>query len=108
VLNLILLLAGCIIDILVATIIFVPILIPLGQTLGLDPLHIALLFVINMSIGLLTPPVGYSLYVSSVIADVPMERVALYSIPIVLVMIGILSLVTVFPQLTLFVPELIH
>lgn len=108
VLNLILLLAGCIIDILVATIIFVPILIPLGQTLGLDPLHIALLFVINMSIGLLTPPVGYSLYVSSVIADVPMERVALYSIPVVLVMIGILSLVTVFPQLTLFVPELIH
>jgi tripartite ATP-independent transporter DctM subunit len=108
VLNLILLLAGCIIDILVATIIFVPILIPLGQALALDPLHIALLFVINMSIGLLTPPVGYSLYVSSIIADVPMERVALYSVPVVLVMIGILSLVTVFPQLTLFVPNLIH
>ncbi len=108
VLNLILLLAGCIIDILVATIIFVPILIPLGQALGLDALHIAMLFVINMSIGLLTPPVGYSLYVSSLIADVPMEKVALYSVPVVLVMIGILSLVTVCPQLTLFVPRLIH
>jgi C4-dicarboxylate transporter DctM subunit len=108
VLNLILLFAGLLIDILVATIIFVPILIPLGQALGLVPLHIAMIFVINMSIGLLTPPVGYSLYVASAISGVSIEKVAFYSIPLVLIMIGILSLVTVFPQLTLFVPNLIH
>lgn len=108
VLNLILLFTGLLIDILVATIIFVPILIPLGEALGLDPLHIAMLFVVNMSIGLLTPPVGYSLYVSSIISGVPMEKVAWNSIPIVLIMVGILSLMTVFPQVTLFVPNLIH
>lgn len=108
VLNLILLFSGLLIDILVATIIFVPILMPLGQALGLDPLHIAMLFVVNMSIGLLTPPVGYSLYVSSIISEVPMEKVALNSVPIVLIMIGILSIMTLFPQITLFVPNLIH
>jgi tripartite ATP-independent transporter DctM subunit len=108
VLNLILLFSGLLIDILVATIIFVPILMPLGQALGLDPLHIAMLFVVNMSIGLLTPPVGYSLYVSSIISGVPIEKVALNSVPIVLIMIGILSIMTLFPQITLFVPNLIH
>lgn len=108
VLNLILLFTGLLIDILVATIIFVPILMPLGLALGLDPLHIAMLFVVNMSIGLLTPPVGYSVYVSSVISGVPMEKVAWNSVPIVLIMIGILSIMTLFPQITLFVPNLIH
>jgi len=108
VLNLILLFTGLLIDILVATIIFVPILMPLGQALGLEPLHIAMLFVVNMSIGLLTPPVGYSLYVSSIISGVPMEKVALKSVPIVLIMIGILIIMTLFPQVTLFVPNLIH
>lgn len=108
VLNLILLFAGLLIDILVATIIFVPILMPLGQALGLEPLHIAMLFVVNMSIGLLTPPVGYSLYVSSIISGVPTEKVALNSVPIVLIMIGILIIMTLFPQVTLFVPNLIH
>jgi C4-dicarboxylate transporter DctM subunit len=108
VLNLILLFTGLLIDILVATIIFVPILMPLGQALGLDPLHIAMLFVVNMSIGLLTPPVGYSLYVSSIISEVSMEKVAWNSVPIVLIMIGILGIMTLFPQVTLFVPNLIH
>lgn len=108
VLNLILLFAGLLIDILVATIIFVPILMPLGQALGLDPLHIAMLFVVNMSIGLLTPPVGYSLYVSSIVSGVPTEKVAWKSVPIVLIMIGILTIMTMCPQVTLFVPSLIR
>jgi C4-dicarboxylate transporter DctM subunit len=107
-LNLILLFTGLLIDILVATIIFVPMLIPLGQALGLEPLHIAMLFVVNMSIGLLTPTVGYSLYVSSIISGVPTEKVALNSIPIVVIMVGILCVMTFFPQVTLFVPHLIH
>jgi len=107
-LNLIFLLAGCLIDILVATIIFVPVLIPLQQALGLDPLHIAMVFIINLSIGLLTPPVGYSLYVSSAISGVPVETVARYAVPFVVIMFGILGLMTIFPQLTVFVPRLFH
>jgi tripartite ATP-independent transporter DctM subunit len=106
VLNLIFLFAGCLIDILVATIIFVPVLIPLEQALGLDPLHVAMIFIINMSIGLLTPPVGYSLYVSSAISGVSVETVAKHAIPFVLIMIVILCLMTVYPPLTVFVPGL--
>jgi TRAP-type C4-dicarboxylate transport system permease large subunit len=61
-----------------------------------------------MSIGLLTPPVGYCLFVSSAIAGVPMEKTAKASIPIVITMLGILLLITFFPQLSLFVPGLFH
>ncbi len=107
ILNLILLLTGLIIDILVATVIIVPVLIPLEQSLGLDPLHVAMIFILNMSIGLLTPPVGYCLFISSAVAEVPMERTALKAIPIVLTMLGILVLINAFPQLTLFVPNLV-
>jgi tripartite ATP-independent transporter DctM subunit len=106
ILNIILLLVGCVIDILVATVIIVPVLIPLGQAIGIDQLHLAIIFVVNMSIGLLTPPVGYCLFVSSAIAGVPMEKTAKASIPIVITMIGILLLITFFPQLSLFVPAL--
>jgi C4-dicarboxylate transporter, DctM subunit len=108
VLNLILLMSGLVIDILVATVILVPVLIPFSEAMGFDPLHIAMIFVMNMSIGLLTPPVGYCLFISSAIAGVPMEKTAVRAIPIVLTMIGILALITVFPQLTLFVPSLLR
>lgn len=107
-LNLILLLTGLIIDILVATVIVVPVLIPLGEALAMDPLQIAMIFVLNMSIGLLTPPVGYCLFVSSTIAGVSVEDTALEAIPVILTMLGILALLNVFPQLSLFVPGLIH
>jgi tripartite ATP-independent transporter DctM subunit len=107
-LNVILLLVGCVIDILVATVIIVPVLIPLGHAIGIDQLHLAVIFVVNMSIGLLTPPVGYCLFVSSAIAGVPMEKTAKASIPIVITMLGILLLITFFPQLSLFVPGLFH
>jgi len=108
VLNLILLLTGLIIDILVATVIIVPVLIPVGQALGMDPLQMAMIFVLNMSIGLLTPPVGYCLFVASAIAKVRMEDTALNAIPVILTMLGILVLLNVFPQLSLFIPGLVH
>jgi len=107
-LNLILLITGLIIDILVATVIIVPVLIPLGEALAMDPLQMAMIFVLNMSIGLLTPPVGYCLFVSSTIAGVSVEDTAVNAIPVILTMLGILALLNVFPQLSLFVPGLIH
>jgi tripartite ATP-independent transporter DctM subunit len=108
ILNAFLLLLGCIIDILVATIVLVPVLIPLGAALGIDPLHLAMIFVINMSIGLLTPPVGYSLFVASTVAQVPVEQVARAAIPVVVTMLLILALINLFPALSLTVPRLIR
>jgi tripartite ATP-independent transporter DctM subunit len=108
ILNVIFIFAGCLIDILVATIIFVPVLIPLQQALGLDPLHVAMIFIINLSIGLLTPPVGYSLYVSSAISGVSVEKVSRHAMPFVAIMFGILGLMTFFPALTIYFPRLFH
>ena len=107
-LNLVLLLTGLIIDILVATVIIVPVLIPLAEALAMDPLQMAMIFVLNMSIGLLTPPVGYCLFVSSAIAGVSVEDTAVNAIPVILTMLGILALLNIFPHLSLFVPGLIH
>jgi tripartite ATP-independent transporter DctM subunit len=108
ILNIILLMVGLLIDILVATVIIVPVLIPLGAAVGIDPLHMAMIFIMNMSIGLLTPPVGYCLFVSATIAGVPVERVAVKTVPILITMLGILVLINLFPQLTLFVPGLLE
>ncbi|OHE22002.1 MAG: hypothetical protein A2Z43_03420 [Syntrophobacterales bacterium RBG_19FT_COMBO_59_10] len=107
-LNAFLLFLGCILDILVATIILVPVLVPLADAAGIDQLHLAMLFVINMSIGLLTPPVGYSLFVASTVSKVPVEKIAIRVVPIVVTMIVIMILVMLFPEITLYVPSLVH
>jgi len=107
-LNAFLLFLGCILDILVATIILVPMLVPLAAAAGIDQLHLAVLFVINMSIGLLTPPVGYSLFVASTISKVPVEKIAVRAVPIVVTMIVIVVLIMFFPQIALYVPSLVH
>lgn len=108
ILNIILLLIGLVIDILVATVIVVPVLMPLTQALGIDPLHMAMIFILNMSIGLLTPPVGYCLYVASAVADIPIEKTIANVLPIILTMLGILFLINLFPSLTLVIPNLIN
>jgi len=107
-LNVFLLFLGCILDILVATIILVPMLVPMADAAGINQLHLAMMFVINMSIGLLTPPVGYSLFVASTISKVPVEKIAIREVPILVTMVIIMILVMLFPRITLFVPELIR
>jgi C4-dicarboxylate transporter DctM subunit len=104
--NLIFLFVGCIIDILAAIVIFVPVLVPLGEALHMDQLHLAMIFIVNMSIGLLTPPVGFSIFVSSAIAGVPLERTAYRAIPMMIAMAIVLVIVNIFPQFVLFVPNL--
>ena len=105
--NLIFLFVGCIIDILAAIVIFVPVLIPLGEALKMDQLHLAMIFIVNMSIGLLTPPVGYSIFVSSSIARVPLEKTAYRAIPMMIAMAIVLVIVNIFPQFVLYVPSLV-
>jgi len=107
-LNVFLLFLGCILDILVATIILVPMLVPMADAAGSTSSTWPMLFVINMSIGLLTPPVGYSLFVASTVSKVSVERIAVREVPILVTMIIILMLVMLFPQITLFVPGLIR
>lgn len=106
VVNIIFLFVGCIIDILAAIVIFVPVLVPLGEALKMNQLHLAMIFIINMSIGLLTPPVGYSIFVSSSIAGVPLERTAYRAIPMMIAMAIVLIIVNIFPPFVLYIPSL--
>nr|NIM98355.1 TRAP transporter large permease subunit [candidate division Zixibacteria bacterium] len=104
--NILLLFAGTIMETLAAIILLTPILLPLAQGIGIDPVHFGVIMVVNLNIGLATPPLGVCLIVASPIAKVPLERIALSTIPFLIASIGVLFLITYVPQLVMFVPNL--
>ena len=83
-----------------------PILLPLAQTIGIDPIQFGIMIVLNCGIGLLTPPVGAVLFIGSAVSGVPMERVVRATFPFYVCMIITLLLVTFIPQVSLFLPGL--
>ena len=105
--NLLLLVVGCIMESLAAINILTPILLPVAVSLGIDPVHFGLVLVLNLMIGLITPPVGMVLYAVQRVAGIPFEdlvkAVAIYYIPLMLV----LFLITVFPPLVTWLPSTI-
>lgn len=103
--NLMLLVVGCFLDGGSAIIIFTPVLLPVVQQFGIDPLFFGVMMTINLMIGTITPPVGLSLYVASDIAGVQIGRISRAVLPFLLLEIGVLLLVTYVPELTLALPE---
>lgn len=99
------LMCGLVIDTLPALIILVPVLGPLVDQFGLDPLHFAIMIVLNLSIGMITPPVGPVLFVVSTIGRIRLERLSRAVLPLLLVELIILGLVIAFPSLSTFVPR---
>jgi len=87
-------------------IILAPILAPVAANVGIDPLHFALIMLVNLNIGMVTPPVGISLFVVSGIARRPFERIAVTSLPFIGIEIAVLLLITYVPWITLFLPRL--
>lgn len=87
-----------------ALLIFVPILFPLGNQLGYDPIHFALAIIITILIGTVTPPVGLQLYIAASIADVPISKVVIW--PFVAVMMCVVLLIVYFPTLVTYLPTL--
>ena len=75
--------------------------------LGVDPMHFGLIMVVNLTIGLCTPPVGVNLFIASRIGDAPIEKMVKYLLPCLGVMIIVLLLITYIPNLTLFLPKLV-
>ena len=86
-----------------ATIIFVPILFPLGYELGFDPIHFAMMIMITILIGTITPPVGLQLYIAAGIAKIPIEKVMIW--PFVFAMLSVVLLLTFVPSLVTFLPS---
>lgn len=104
--NLILLLVGIFMDITPAVLIFTPIFLPVVTKLGIDPVHFGVIMILNLCIGLCTPPVGSVLFVGVGIAKTSIEKVVRPLLPLFLAMIVVLFLITYIPQLSLWLPRL--
>jgi tripartite ATP-independent transporter DctM subunit len=107
IINLILLFVGIFMDMTPAVLIFTPIFLPVVTEMGMDPIHFGIVMVLNLCIGLTTPPVGSVLFVGVGIANTTIEKVIKPLIPLFLVMVLALFLVTYFPQLSLWLPSLL-
>jgi C4-dicarboxylate transporter DctM subunit len=106
ILNALLLLAGCVLDTASALYIFAPIYVPAGIALGVDPIHLGVISIINLAIGLVTPPVGVNLYMACSIGNINMKDIAKGLLPFLVSSIIVLLVVTYLPQLSLFLPGL--
>ena len=105
--NVILLVVGCFMEGLAAMLILIPILVPVAMKLGIDPIQFGLVFVLNLMIGTITPPVGVVLYVTAKVANISFERVTRATMPFLVPLFVVLALVTLFPPLSTWLPELI-
>jgi tripartite ATP-independent transporter DctM subunit len=101
-LNLFLLAVGCIMDIFSAIVIVVPIIVPIALKYGIDPIHLCVIFLVNLEIGYSTPPIGINLFISSIKFEKPVTLLYRASLPYLLLMLLFLVLITYIPPLSLF------
>jgi len=105
--NLILLFVGIFMDMTPAVLIFTPIFLPIVTTqLGLDPIHFGIIMILNLNIGLCTPPVGSVLFIGCSVANLKIQDLVKPLIPFFIAMIAVLIIITFFPSITMFVPRL--
>jgi tripartite ATP-independent transporter DctM subunit len=106
-LNVMLLLLGAMMDNISAMVILSGVLIGVGEQIGLDPIQLGAMVVINFAVGMVTPPVGYSLFVASGISGLRMETIARSLWPFLLVLLGVVLLIAYVPAVTLWLPALV-
>lgn len=105
--NILLIFIGTFMETIAALLIMFPILLKVAIAVEVDPIHFAVIAVLNLMIGLTTPPLGVCLFVSSSIGKVSMTEVSKSSLPFLAVSLIVLTLVTIFPQISLYLPSLI-
>ena len=108
IINVLLLMVGCILEPLPAMIIFLPVLIPLGHELGIDPIQFGAVVVLNLMIGLMHPPIGLLLFVVSSIGRIPIAPVMWQSLPFLAWALVVLVLTIIFPPITTWLPGQLH
>lgn len=104
--NLILLLLGCIMDMAPIILIATPILFPLAQSIGIGAIQFGVMMILNCGIGLLTPPVGTCLFIGSAVSGVKIEKIVKATLPFYAAMLIVLMLISFIPQITLIIPTL--
>lgn len=104
-LNVFLLIVGCLMDIFSATIVIVPLIVPIAKEFGVNPLHLGIIFLANLEIGYITPPVGLNLFISSMRFKRPIPEIYRSTLPFLGVLIIALLIITYFPDLSLWLPR---
>jgi tripartite ATP-independent transporter DctM subunit len=104
-LNLFLLIVGCLMDIFSAIVVVVPLIVPIGVAFGVDPIHLGIIFLANLELGYLTPPVGMNLFLASYRFSKPLSEVSRSIIPILLVLLAGVLCITYVPWLTTALPR---
>ena len=99
--NIVLLLAGCFLDSTSALYIFVPLFLPVAKQLGIDLVHFGTIMIVNLAIGLVTPPVGVNLYVACGIGEVDLKTISKAALPLIFASLVVLMFVTYVPGLSL-------
>jgi len=107
-LNLALLLVGCVVDMFSAILVLLPLVVPLGYVYGIDPLHLGIIFILNLEAGFLTPPVGINLFLASSRFEKPFMHICRYVMPFFLVRLAVLLLVAYIPWFSTWLPSLLR
>lgn len=107
-LNLVMLTVGLFMETVAAITILVPVLLPIAMKIGVDPVHFGVIMVLNLMIGLLTPPVGMVLFVLSRVSGVSFERCSAATMPFLVPLVMVLLLITFIPQFSMWLPTLIY
>src|SRR5690606_798218 len=106
--NVTLIILGMFLEVISLMLITLPLLLPLLEPLGIDPIHFAVVVVINMELAVLTPPVGLNLYVLSSISHAGIAEVVRGISPFIFLLVGILLVVTYVPEISLYLPNLVY
>jgi tripartite ATP-independent transporter DctM subunit len=104
----IVLFVGCFMETIAAITILTPVLLPVAMQIGIDPVHFGIILILNLMIGLLTPPVGMVLYVLSKVADVPFERCVIATAPFLVPLGAVLLLLSFVPGLSMWLPVYLY
>jgi C4-dicarboxylate transporter DctM subunit len=105
--NLMLLVVGCFMEPNSAILVLAPLFLPVVQKMGIDPIHFGIIMIVNLELGMLTPPLGLNLFVSAGMTKLPLERVVRATIPFMLSMLAFLLVITFVPTISTILPEML-
>ena len=106
--NIVLLVLGCFMEGIAIMILMVPVLLPVMQQLGVDPVHFGVILVMNLMIGILTPPFGVALFTVAKVGNIPFEVLARAIVPFLVPLLAVQVIITYWPGLVLFLPRLVY
>lgn len=108
IITLLVLIIGCFMETIAAITILVPVLLPVAMQIGIDPVHFGIILILNLMLGLLTPPVGMVLFVLSKVSNVPFERCVVATAPFLIPLVAVLLLLTFVPVFSMWLPTLVY